>query len=165
MNPVLSKPIAVSLSQVEQDGCALPHLFCMRLDFGAECPLVQLVDVHVPPLLQTAIKDGVTAIYREVLEHGSLASRVLPGEPSHLVTGVVSKTGGVVTGQPRALVGLTWGLRGVGLALSLAGTLLVVAGALPLLGMLGFAGGVLALKASCAMPNPHTAKRLLSQLG
>jgi hypothetical protein len=135
------------------------------MDFGSAHPPVHEPNTHIPDELHAEITQGsVVAIYFETLKLGGLASRVLPGEPKCVVTGIVTQLGELVVGRPKSLTRLFWTFQCGGLTLCVVGGGLVMAATWAFAGMLSFAIGALALKSSFEIPNPARATRRLSTL-
>ena len=139
-------------------GSIIPNLFCLKLDFGPTHRAIHVPNTHIPETLHSEILRGsVEGIYRETLKLGGLASRVLPGDPSHIVIGIKTVSGGILTERPKPLTRLLWALRGCGVVLCTGGSALALSSTWSILNSVTLAIGILSLKTALDIPGPAKA--------
>ena len=161
MNPTCYKPTSISISVLNLTGVTNPTFCRMKLGVGRD--IFQLNAVHVPEDLQEPIASGnVLRICSETLKLGGVASRLLPGEPTYLVTGVLNKDGSLKVSLPSSLSTARKRLFTGSLGLGVLGTLLLAVSDWTLLAGLFFMASSHLLRSGVDIPTAKTATKMLS---
>jgi len=129
MNVTVSSPTEVLLTPMRnaEDVPAEPprpsslYQLCMR--FGPH-PQERLGWVHVPSVLQSSLNSNdAKRILRVTIDMGGFVSRLLPGQPKHVILAVITQSGQHVFSIPPAFIRmrvLLLGAGGLSIALGVA---------------------------------------------
>lgn len=103
MNPTCYDNVSIKSFPLSAEGRKITSLFHLRLN-REEAPCARyLHNVHVPLELQNYVDRRAVRVYSETLKVGGFASRMLPGEPTHLLLGAQAPDGVWAVAVPKVL--------------------------------------------------------------
>jgi hypothetical protein len=104
MNPIFHEVSRLEMYPMSSSRAPLPGQFHLRLQYRPGRDAHNLLGVHVPAELESALASGeVVGLHIETLEVNSAASRLLPRAPSYLVLGLRCRNGEELRHVPAVL--------------------------------------------------------------
>ncbi len=113
-------------------GRPVPQLYELIVQFREDVQPYRIWGVHVPDALRAVLeREAVRGVVMETLESQSLASRLLPHFPTHLVLAFITESGERHCALPAALLRMRRVVLAVGLAAVFVGVLALTSSGLP----------------------------------
>ncbi len=168
MNVTVSSPTEVLLTPMRnaEDAPTEPprpvslYQLCMRF---APHPQERLGWVHVPSALQSFLSSNdVKRILHVTIDMGGFASRLLPGQPKHVILAVITQSGQHVFSIPPAFIRMRALLLGAGWGGTVLGVAMLFQSLAPAWGASLLLVGTHALRTAEGIPGARRARSSIS---